>query len=135
MKTRVFATLLLAGYAHAGELLPMSGVRSEHMQKAIDTHLRPAVESAGDIKVEPILESIDIAGRGKRIFLGPLAGSAHVVLRVRVIEGEEIREEVFSDEGGAWKGTFLPGRDYEMLKQVALEAAEFIREGERTVHL
>lgn len=135
MKRILFCALLLTSYAQAGELLPMSGEQSEHMQRAIDTHLRPAVEAAGDIKVEPILESIDIAGRGKRLFLGPIAGGSHVVLRVRITDGEEIREEVFSAKGGAWRGTFLPGRDYEMLKYIAEQAAEFIREDERTAHL
>lgn len=127
MKAMLCVALLLAGSAQAGELLPLSGQESEHMQEAIDKVLRPAVAAVDGITVEPILESIRIAGRGKRVFWGPLAGSSHIVLRIKITGASGVTQEVFTEEGGAWKGTFRPGRDYEMLERVAAKAAEFVR--------
>lgn len=127
MKLGCCVALLLSGYAQAGELLPMTGKESEHMQQSLDEFLRPAVEALpADIEVQPILESIDISGRGKRIFWGPLAGSSHVVLRVRIINGDRATEEIFSSEKGAWRGVFRPGRDYDMLEHIAADAAKFV---------
>lgn len=127
MKLWCFVALLLADYAQAGELLPMSGKDSEHMQRSLIDHLRPAVEALPDgVKVQPILESIDISGRGKRVFWGPLAGSSHVVLRIRILDGERSTEEIFSSEKGAWRGLFRPGRDYEMVESIATQAAQFV---------
>lgn len=126
MKLLCCAALLVA-QAQAGELLPMTGKQSEHMQQSLNELLRPAVAALpAGIKVQPSLESIDISGRGKRIFWGPLAGSSHIVLRVRIIDGEASTERIFSSEKGAWRGLFRPGRDYEMVESIAAQAAQFV---------
>lgn len=119
--------LLFAGCAQAGELLPLTGKESEHVQATLNEVLRPAVLALNpDVKVEPILERVRLSGRAKRIFLGPLAGGSYVVLRIRVTDASGTKEQVFSDETGAWRGTFKPGEDYEMLERVAAKAAEFV---------
>lgn len=119
--------LLVAGGAHAGELLPVQGEEAEAVQERLDEYTRPAVEALdAAIKVEPIIESIDISGKAKRIFLGPFAGDSHIKLRIRIIDGDAITETLIEDEGGNWKGTVQWGQDGNMLEDVAIKAAEFI---------
>jgi hypothetical protein len=127
MKTLFCAALLLAGYANAGELLPAHGDEAEAVQERLDEYTLPAVQALADhIKVEPIIESIDISGKAKRIFLGPFAGDSHIKLRIRIIDGENVTETLIEDEGGNWRGTVQWGQDGNMLEDVAKKAAEFI---------
>lgn len=128
MKLWFCAALLAAGTVHAGELLPMAGKDSEHMQRALDEYLKPVAAALPDgVEVQPILDEIDISGRGKHLFWGPLAGSSEIVLRVRIVDHDAVAEQTFTARGGAWKGTFRPGRDYEMVDSIAEQAAEFVR--------
>lgn len=127
MKLLYCVALLVAGHAQAGELLPMSGMQSRHMQSALDETLPALVESIPGIRVHPVLEHIRIAGAGKRVFWGPLAGGGAVVLKLQIIgpDGSE-RTEVITEHSGAWKGTFQPRNDLAMLKRVAEKAAEIV---------
>lgn len=129
MKTICCIALLISGYAHAGELLPLSGEESDEVQESIDEYLLPEVTALPDgITVEPVLEGLQLSGRTKRIFLGPFAGSSHMVLRVRITNPEGVTTtEVFNDEAGAWRGTFQPGNDYEMIERIVTKAAEFVK--------
>lgn len=133
MKYLFCAALLLTGYAHAGELLPVQGEDDvESVQEQLDEFTRPVVERVPDsIRVETIIESIDLSGRAKRIFLGPFAGDSHIHLRVRIIDGDSVVEKLIEDEAGNWKGTFRPGEDYDMLERVALKVAEFVEDYRR----
>jgi hypothetical protein len=132
MKSLFCAALLLTGCAHAGELLPVIGEEAEEVQERLDEFTRPVVESVQDsIRVETYIESIDVSGRAKRIFLGPFAGDSHIQLRVRIIDGDSTVEKVIEDEAGNWKGTFRPGEDYDMLERVALKVAEFVQDYRR----
>jgi hypothetical protein len=127
MKSLFCAALLLAGCAHAGELLPVQGDEAEAVQERLHEYTLPAVQALPDhIKVEAIIESIDLSGKAKRIFLGPFAGDGHVKLRIRIIDGDDVTETVLEDESGNWKGTFQWGIDGNMLEDVAIKAAEFI---------
>jgi hypothetical protein len=127
MKIYAAVAMLLSVPAQAGELLPMSGEESSHMSKALVTQLQSVVDALPDaVTVEPVLESIKIHGRGKRIVWGPLAGSSHIVLRLRITEDGRITDEVISTKSGAWKGTFKPGQDYAMVDRVAQQAAAFV---------
>lgn len=127
MKTLFCAALLLAGCAHAGELLPVQGDEAEAVQERLDEYTLPAVKALADhIKVEPIIESIDISGKAKRFFLGPFAGDSHIKLRIRIIDGDKIAETLIEDEGSNWRGTIQWGQDGNMLEDVAIKAAEFI---------
>lgn len=127
MKQIWCAALLLAGYAHAGELLPVQGDEAEAVQERLDEFTLPVIQALDDpIKVETIIESIDLSGRAKRLFLGPFAGDSHIHLRVKIIDGDSVVEKLIEDEAGNWKGTFLPGEDYDMLERVALKVAEFV---------
>ena len=127
MRSLFCAAILLASCAQAGELLPVQGDEAEAVQERLDEYTLPAVKALPDrIKVEAIIESIDISGKAKRIFLGPFAGDGHIKLRIRIIDGDEITETVLEDESGNWKGTFQWGIDGNMLEDVASRAAEFI---------
>jgi hypothetical protein len=127
MKLLCCAALLFAAYSHAGELLPLAeGDDTERVQKSLDEFLRPVVTSADGVKVQPIIEEMRIAGRAKRIFLGPLARNSFITMRVRITDSGTSTEEVFSEESSAWKGTFRPGVDYDMLDAIAERAAEFV---------
>lgn len=120
--------LLLAGGAHAGDLLPTLGEEDEDVQEAIDSLLLPAVQSLDErIQVQPIIESIKTSGRAKRVFFGPLAGGSHLVLRIKITDAAGVTQEVFSDNAGAWKGTFRPGQDYDMIERVVTKATEFVK--------
>lgn len=127
MKKLCCLALFVFGSAHAGELLPVQGDEAEAVQESLDEYTRPVVESVDDqIKVETIIESIDLSGRAKRLFLGPFAGDSHLHLKVRIIDGDRVAEKLIEDEAGNWKGTILPGEDHEMLERVALKVAEFV---------
>ena len=129
MKLFCCVALLVAGYAQAGDLLPLSGEESDDVQEVIDELLLPEVSALPDgVTVEPVLERLQLSGRTKRIFLGPFAGSSYVVLRIRITDSTGVTiMDVFNDEAGAWKGTFFPGSDYEMLERVVTKAAEFVK--------
>jgi hypothetical protein len=129
MKTICCVALLMTGYAQAGELLPLSGEESDEVQESIDEYLLPEVAALPDgVTVEPVLEGLRLSGRTKRIFLGPFAGSSHMVLRIRITDAEGVTtSEVFNDEAGAWRGTFQPGNDYEMVERVVTKATEFVK--------
>lgn len=121
------AAFLLAGCADAGELLPVQGDEAEAVQERLDEYTLPAVKALADsIRVEAIIESIDISGKAKRFFLGPFAGDSHIKLRIKIIDGDDITETLIEDEGGNWKGTIQWGQDGNMLEDVAIKAAEFI---------
>lgn len=118
---------LFAGYAQAGELLPVQGDEAEAVQERLDEYTLPAIRALADhIKVEAIIESIDISGKAKRIFLGPFAGDSHIKLRIRIIDGDQVTETLIEDEGGNWKGTVQWGQDGNMLEEVAIRAANFV---------
>lgn len=127
MKLLCCFALLVSGGAHAGELLPTLGEEDEDVQEAIDSLMRPVVASLdASIQVQPIIESIKVSGRAKRIFFGPLAGGSHLVLRIKITDANGVTQEVFSDDAGAWKGTFRPGEDYDMIERVVAQAAQFV---------
>lgn len=127
MKSLFCVALLLTGYAQAGELLPVQGDEAEAVQERLDEYTLPAIKALADhIKVEAIIESIDISGKAKRIFLGPFAGDGHIKLRIRIIDGAEISETLIEYESGNWKGTFQWGQDGNMLEDAAKQTAEFV---------
>jgi hypothetical protein len=109
MKYLCCAALLLAGYAHAGELLPVRGDEAESVQERLDEYTLPAIKALAD-----------------HIFLGPFAGDSHIKLRIRIVDGDKVTETLIEDEGGNWKGTVQWGQDGNMLEDVAIKAAEFI---------
>lgn len=128
MKYLCCIALLLASYAQAGELLPMSGEESDEMREALDEVLPEAVANLpAGITVEPVLEQIKYSNGFKRIMLGPLVGTSYVVLRIKITDqAGKVTEEVFSNEAGAWRGTFKPRIDSDMVTEVADQANQFI---------
>lgn len=133
MKYVCCVALLLAGYAQAGELLPVEGDESEAVQEYLDEFTLPAVQGLDpSIKVAATIEDIKLSGRAKRIFLGPFAGDSYIKLRIKIIDGEQVSERLIEGEAGNWKGTFRPGEDSEMLELVAIRASEFISSHSRS---
>lgn len=127
MRLLCCVALFIAGYAQAGELVPVQGDEAEAVQERLDEYALPAVQALAErVKVEAIVESIDISGKAKRMFLGPFAGDSHIKLRIRIIDGDQVTETLIEDEGGNWKGTVQWGQDGNMLEDVAIKAAEFI---------
>ena len=128
MKTICCVALLLAGYAQAGELLPMTGRQSRHMQDALNQTLPDVVATIPGVTVEPYLESINIDGPIKKLFLGPIAGRGHIVLRLKITDAAGVTtEEVISDRSSAIRGTFQPRTDLAMVRRVADRAAYLVR--------
>lgn len=135
MKALFCAALLLAGSAHAGELLPVQGDEAPAVQEAMDEYALSAIQALPDhIKVEAVIESIDVSGKAKRIFLGPFAGGGHIKLRVRIIDSDSVSETLIEDKTGTWKGTVQWGVDGNMLKDVAIKAAEFVTDYSRLIN-
>lgn len=132
MKLIYCVALLVVYNAQAGELLPMSGKQSPHVQDAITKYVEPEVAELPDgVTVEPILEEVMISGRGKRFWFGPLAGDANIRLRVRITDADGTKEEVFYESAGSWKGFFRPGQDYKLVDSAAIKAASFVRDYSR----
>lgn len=130
MKYLCCFALLIAGGTHAGELLPLSGEEAPELQEQITLHLLPVVVKLPDgFKVEPVLESVRLSGRAKRVFLGPLALTSHITLRIIVTDAAgKTHEQTFHDEAGAWRGTFFrPGIDYDMIDRVVAKSTEFVQ--------
>lgn len=128
MKLLCCAALLLSGYAQAGELRPMTGEESEDMQYALAEALSDVVSALpAGVTVQPVLDRIKHSGWFKRITLGPMAGTSYVVLRIRITDaGGNITQEVFTNEAGAWRGTFQPRIDSTMIEQAAEQARNFV---------
>lgn len=128
MKLLCCAALLLSGYAQAGELLPMTGEESEDMQYALTKALTDAAEALPvGTTVLPVLERIKHSGWFKRISLGPMAGTSYVVLRIKITDADgNLTQDVFTNEAGAWRGTFQPRIDSTMIEQAAEQARNFV---------
>jgi hypothetical protein len=132
----------LAGHLHY-EMLPLqmvapyAGKESNEKAKAsIQQHLNEDVaplletwtkaakaDDAGTtVQIAPEIESVKFVSGGKRFWVGPLAGSSSVVLKVTLREepaGTLIGEPEFyqqaSAESGAWT---LGGQDNDMLRRI-----------------
>lgn len=88
---------------------------------------RPA--NGRTLTVEPIVEEMSFKSTGKRVFLGPLAGSSGVLMRVtfRDQSGKVIATPEFYQRTGAMNGGFTLGvNDNLMLTRVANLASSYI---------
>ncbi len=80
------------------------------------------------LTVEPVVEQISFKSSTKRVFLGPLAGSSGVLMRVtyRDQNGKVIAEPQFFQRAGAMSGGFTLGvQDNLMLLRVAKLASSY----------
>lgn len=108
----------------------------------IDTNLREkllATTSAwqtGDpagrtLRIEPHVEQLKFVGVAGRFWVGPLAGSSAVVMRVRLVDaatGRVIAEPEFYQRAAAMGGAFtVGGSDYGMLVRIATTAQQYLQ--------
>ena len=79
--------------------------------------------------IEPIVEEMQFQRGAKRIFLGPLAGSSGVLMRVKISDanGTVVATPEFFQRADAWAAGFLVGvHDNLMLTRVANLASQYI---------
>lgn len=80
------------------------------------------------LTVEPVVEQISFKSGAKRVFLGPLAGSSGVLMRVtfRDQDGKVVANPQFFQRAGAMSGGFTLGvQDNLMLTRVAKLASNY----------
>lgn len=104
----------------------------ENMKKNLAPQLEQWNHGAGNgrtLTVEPVVEELSFKSATKRVFLGPLAGSSGVLMRVtfRDNTGKVIATPQFFQRAGAWNGAFTMGiQDNLMLTRVASLASNYI---------
>ncbi|MEW6371871.1 MAG: hypothetical protein AB1584_13115 [Pseudomonadota bacterium] len=102
----------------------------------LDKNLAPSLQqwnsrpaNGRTLTVEPIVEEMSFKSTTKRVFLGPLAGSSGVLMRVtfRDETGKVIATPEFFQRSGAMSGGFTLGvNDNMMLTRVAQLASNYI---------
>lgn len=102
----------------------------------LDKNLAPSLQqwnsrpaNGRTLTVEPIVEEMSFKSTTKRVFLGPLAGSSGVLMRVtfRDETGKVIATPEFFQRAGAMSGAFTLGvNDNMMLTRVAQLASNYI---------
>lgn len=79
--------------------------------------------------IEPVVEEMQFQHGAKRIFLGPLAGSSGVLMRIKIgdANGKVVATPEFFQRADAWAAGFLVGvHDNLMLTRVANLASQYI---------
>jgi len=93
---------------------------------------QPAGRVSRTLLIEPRIEHIKFIGGGARFWVGPLAGSSAVIMKVKYIEkttGKVIAEPEFFQRAAAWSGTFtVGGQDNAMLSRIVTLVADFTRD-------
>lgn len=84
---------------------------------------------ATTLVIEPRIEHIKFIGIGARIWVGPLAGSSAVVMKVRYVDkrtGKVIAEPEFYQRAAAMSGAFtFGGQDNAMLARISTLVADY----------
>lgn len=83
--------------------------------------------------VEPAIVELKKVNRTERRWVGPLAGSSAVLLRLNLVDaaaGEIVAAPVFHARGDAWQGSFAPfaAPDEAMLRRVVEDACTYARQ-------
>lgn len=125
--------LFFSSIVHAGELKhvraehKVSGDAMEYIQRSLERSIEPLLADRPAV-VEPTIVNMKFVSGGKRFLFGPFAGGSYVTLRVRITEGELVKEETFYEHANAFNGMVTVGiTDNHMLKRIAQRAAEFIK--------
>jgi len=127
-------------------LLPLDGTAEAKKQTAafsrIDHNLQVTVDdltrtwekpAAGGRKLEiaPYVQDLKFIGGGARFFVGAMAGSSAVVIKLRLTDADTkavIGEPQFYQRADAWGGAWSVGRsDNGMLGRIAQVAADYLR--------
>lgn len=91
----------------------------------------PTGQTGRVLVIEPRIEHIKFIGGGARFWVGPLAGSSAVIMKVKYIDkatGTPIAEPEFFQRAAAWSGAFtLGGQDNAMLARIVTLVAEYTK--------
>jgi hypothetical protein len=89
----------------------------------------PPAEQARVMVIEPRIEHLKFIGGGARFWVGPLAGSSAVIMKVKYIDkasGKIIAEPEFFQRAAAWSGAFtVGGQDNAMLARIVTLIADY----------
>jgi hypothetical protein len=81
--------------------------------------------------IEPRIEHIKFIGGGARFWVGPLAGSSAVIMKVKYIDkesGKLVSEPEFFQRAAAWSGAFtVGGQDNAMLARIVTLVADYTK--------
>jgi hypothetical protein len=81
--------------------------------------------------IEPMIEHIKFIGGGARFWVGPLAGSSAVIMKVKYIDkesGKLVSEPEFFQRAAAWSGAFtVGGQDNAMLARIVTLVADYTK--------
>ena len=109
------------------------------IQEHFDSRVSPIVDGwnraalqgqpARVLVIEPRIEHIKFIGGGARFWVGPLAGSSAVIMKVRYIDkasGKLVSEPEFFQRAAAWSGAFtVGGQDNAMLARIVTLVADY----------
>lgn len=108
------------------------------IQEYFDQRVKPTItewnakagqDGGRTLSIEPRIEHIKFIGIGARIWVGPLAGSSAVIMKVRYVDqstGKAIAEPEFFQRAAAWSGAFtMGGQDNAMLARIVTLAADY----------
>jgi hypothetical protein len=80
--------------------------------------------------IEPRIEHLKFIGGGARFWVGPLAGSSAVIMKVKISEkatGRVVAEPEFFQRAAAWSGAFtIGGQDNAMLARIVTLIADYL---------
>jgi hypothetical protein len=89
----------------------------------------PQSDATRTMRIEPRIEHLKFIGGGARFWVGPLAGSSAVIMKVKYIDkasGKLIAEPEFFQRAAAWSGAFtVGGQDNAMLARIATLVADY----------
>jgi hypothetical protein len=110
------------------------------IQENIDARLKPIIEgwvkmnegkgNGSTLVFEPSIDDLRFIGGAKRFFAGALAGSSHVVMKMKIVEqpsGKVIAEPEFYQRASGMAGAWTVGaHDNTMLSRVVELAANYM---------
>jgi hypothetical protein len=111
-----------------GALAKIAGNLDKNLGESVQQWNR-ARENGRTLTIEPVVEEMSFKSSTKRVFLGPLAGSSGVLMRVtfRDQAGKVIAKPEFFQRAGAMSGGFTLGvQDNLMLTRVSKLASDYI---------
>jgi hypothetical protein len=111
-----------------GALAKIAGNLDKNLGESVQQWNR-ARDNGRTLTIEPVVEEMSFKSSTKRVFLGPLAGSSGVLMRVtfRDQAGKVIAKPEFFQRAGAMSGGFTLGvQDNLMLTRVSKLASDYI---------
>lgn len=91
----------------------------------------PQGQPARILVIEPRIEHLKFIGGGVRFWVGPIAGSSAVIMKVKYIDkasGKLVSEPEFFQRAAAWSGAFtVGGQDNAMLARIVRLVADYTK--------